>query len=179
VPLSNFITKPQEAAISSRTSEAHGGGSRWKGSDDRDSGRGGFLWRGSLAGQPLRRYSATALSDGAVMRIGKNAMMLALHQEHTFADMFVAYLLTRTVRYEADLVDQLLNSSEKRLACKLLLLAHFGKEGVAEAVTPKISQETLAEMVGTTRSRISFFLNRFRKLGLIDYNSGGIRSAPQ
>ncbi len=99
-------------------------------------------------------------------------MMLALHREHTFSDMFVAYLLERNIRYEEDLVDQLFNSSEKRLARILLLLAHFGKHGVPENVVPKISQETLAEMVGTTRSRVSFFMNRFRKLGFIHYNGG-------
>jgi CRP-like cAMP-binding protein len=98
-------------------------------------------------------------------------MMLALHREHTFSDLFVAYLLARNIRYEEDLVDQLFNSSEKRLARALLLLAHFGKEGVPETVIPKISQETLAEMVGTTRSRVSFFMNRFRKLGFINYDA--------
>jgi Crp-like helix-turn-helix domain len=96
----------------------------------------------------------------------------ALHREHAFSDMFVAYLLARNIRYEEDLVDQLFNSSEKRLARVLLLLARFGKEGAPEAVVPKISQETLAEMVGTTRSRVSFFMNRFRKLGFIHYNGG-------
>jgi CRP-like cAMP-binding protein len=99
-------------------------------------------------------------------------MMEVLHREHAFSDMFVAYLLTRNIRYEEDLVDQLFNSSEKRLARVLLLLAHFGKEGKHEVAIPKISQETLAEMVGTTRSRVSFFMNRFRKLGLIDYQAG-------
>jgi CRP-like cAMP-binding protein len=99
-------------------------------------------------------------------------MMSALHREHTFSDLFVAYLLARNVRYEEDLVDQLFNSSEKRLARVLLLLAHFGKEGVPENVVPKISQESLAEMVGTTRSRVSFFMNRFRKLGFVNYSGG-------
>jgi len=116
--------------------------------------------------------SATAMTDCELMRIDKKAMMLALHQEHTLSDVFVAYLLRRNVRYEEDLVDQLFNSSEKRLARVLLLLARFGKEGVPETVIPKISQETLAEMVGTTRSRVSFFMNRFRKLGFIHYNGG-------
>jgi CRP-like cAMP-binding protein len=106
------------------------------------------------------------------MRIEKHAMMEVLHREHAFSDMFVAYLLTRNIRYEEDLVDQLFNSSEKRLARILLLLAHFGKDGKPELVIPKISQESLAEMVGTTRSRVSFFMNRFRKLGLIDYEGG-------
>jgi CRP-like cAMP-binding protein len=133
---------------------------------------GDFFGEGGLAGQPLRMGTATALTDCELMRIDKKAMMLALHREHTLSDMFVAYLLGRNIRYEADLVDQLFNSSEKRLARVLLLLAHFGKEGVPETVFPKISQETLAEMVGTTRSRVSFFMNRFRKLGFIHYNGG-------
>ena len=98
--------------------------------------------------------------------------MEALHREHEFSDMFVAYLLARNIRYQEDLVDQLFNSSEKRLARVLLLLSHFGKEGKPETVIPKISQESLAEIVGTTRSRVSFFMNRFRKLGFIDYNGG-------
>jgi CRP/FNR family cyclic AMP-dependent transcriptional regulator len=133
---------------------------------------GDFFGEGGLAGQPLRMGSATAMTDCELMRIDKKAMMLALHQEHTLSDMFVAYLLGRNIRYEEDLVDQLFNSSEKRLARILLLLARFGKEGVPETVIPKISQETLAEMVGTTRSRVSFFMNRFRKLGFIHYNGG-------
>ena len=131
---------------------------------------GDFFGEGGLAGQSLRMGSATALTDCELMRIDKKAMMEALHREHTMSDMFVAYLLGRNIRYEADLVDQLFNSSEKRLARILLLLARFGKEGMPEAVVPKISQETLAEMVGTTRSRVSFFMNRFRKLGFIHYN---------
>jgi len=105
-------------------------------------------------------------------RVDKKAMIDALHREQAFSDMFVAYLLARNVRYEEDLVDQLFNSSEKGLARVLLLLAHFGKEGNPETVIPKISQETLAEMIGTTRSRVSFFMNRFRKLGFIHYNGG-------
>jgi CRP/FNR family cyclic AMP-dependent transcriptional regulator len=132
--------------------------------------QGDFFGEGCLAGQPLRLASATALTHCSVMEIDKNTMMQVLHREHTFSDMFVAYLLTRNIRYEADLVDQLFNSSEKRLARVLLLLAHFGKEGKPEVAIPKISQETLAEMVGTTRSRVSFFMNRFRKLGFIRYN---------
>ena len=136
--------------------------------------RGEFFGEGGLAGQPLRMGSATALTDCELLRIEKKAMMEALHREHEFSDMFVAYLLARNIRYEEDLVDQLFNSSEKRLARILLLLAHFGKESVPETVIPKISQETLAEMIGTTRSRVSFFMNRFRKLGLIDYN-GSLR----
>jgi CRP/FNR family cyclic AMP-dependent transcriptional regulator len=133
---------------------------------------GDFFGEGCLTGQPLRLCSATAMSDCSVMRIDKKSMMEVLHREHAFSDMFVAYLLTRNIRYEEDLVDQLFNSSEKRLARILLLLAHFGKEGVPEAVIPNMSQETLAEMIGTTRSRVSFFMNRFRKLGLIDYHAG-------
>jgi CRP-like cAMP-binding protein len=116
--------------------------------------------------------SATAMTDCAVLRIDKKAMMEALHREHEFSDLFVAYLLSRNIRYEEDLVDQLFNSSEKRLARVLLLLAHFGKEGTPETVVPKISQEMLAEMIGTTRSRVNFFMNRFRKLGFIHYNGG-------
>jgi CRP/FNR family cyclic AMP-dependent transcriptional regulator len=133
---------------------------------------GEFFGEGGLAGQPLRMGSATAMTDCELLRIDKKAMILALHREHTFSDLFVAYLLARNIRYEEDLVDQLFNSSEKRLARILLLLAHFGKEGVPETVIPKISQETLAEMIGTTRSRVSFFMNRFRKLGFLNYNGG-------
>ncbi|HYL14979.1 MAG TPA: Crp/Fnr family transcriptional regulator [Terriglobales bacterium] len=138
-------------------------------------GDGNFFGEGSLAGQALRMGSATAMTDCEILRIDKKSMMQALHGEHAFSDMFVAYLLARNIRYEEDLVDQLFNSSEKRLARILLLLAHFGKEGVPETVVPKISQETLAEMVGTTRSRVSFFMNRFRKLGFVDYNGGGLQ----
>ena len=133
---------------------------------------GDFFGEGCLAGQPLRLCSATAMTDCSVMKIDKKSMMEVLHREHTFSDMFVAYLLARNIRYEEDLVDQLFNSSEKRLARILLLLAHFGKEGKQETVIPKMSQETLAEMIGTTRSRVSFFMNRFRKLGFIDYDGG-------
>jgi CRP/FNR family cyclic AMP-dependent transcriptional regulator len=133
---------------------------------------GDFFGEGCLAGQPLRMASATAMTDCDLLRIEKKAMMDALHREHALSDMFVAYLLGRNIRYEEDLVDQLFNSSEKRLARVLLLLAHFGKEGVPQTVIPKISQETLAEMVGTTRSRVSFFMNRFRKLGFVDYDGG-------
>jgi len=133
-------------------------------------GEGEFFGEGSIAGQALRMGSATAMTDCELLRIDKKEMMLALHQEHTFSDLFVAYLLARNIRYEEDLVDQLFNSSEKRLARLLLLLAHFGKEGVPQTVVPKISQETLADMIGTTRSRVSFFMNRFRKLGFVDYS---------
>jgi CRP/FNR family transcriptional regulator, cyclic AMP receptor protein len=133
---------------------------------------GNFFGEGSLAGQGLRMGSASAIADCELLRIEKKAMMDALHREHAFSDLFVAYLLARNIRYGEDLVDQLFNSSEKRLARLLLMLAHFGKEGVPEPVVPKISQETLAEMVGTTRSRVSFFMNRFRKLGFIQYAGG-------
>jgi CRP/FNR family transcriptional regulator, cyclic AMP receptor protein len=135
-------------------------------------GEGDFFGEASLAGQGLRMDSATAMTDCAVLRIDKKAMMDALHGEHEFSDLFVAYLLARNIRYEEDLVDQLFNSSEKRLARVLLLLAHFGKEGKPETIVPKISQEMLAEMIGTTRSRVSFFMNRFRDLGFIHYNGG-------
>jgi CRP/FNR family cyclic AMP-dependent transcriptional regulator len=131
-----------------------------------------FFGEGSLAGQLLRMGSAESLTDCEILRVEKRAMLSALHREHAFSDLFVAYLLARNIRYEEDLVDQLFNSSEKRLARILLLLAHFGKEGIPETVVPKISQETLAEMIGTTRSRVSFFMNRFRKLGFIHYNGG-------
>jgi CRP/FNR family transcriptional regulator, cyclic AMP receptor protein len=131
-----------------------------------------FFGEGSLAGQSLRMGTATAIADCAVLRIEKKSMMEALHREQTLSDMFVAYLLARNIRYEEDLVDQLFNSSEKRLARVLLMLARFGKEGVPESVVPRISQETLAEMVGTTRSRVSFFMNRFRKMGFINYAGG-------
>ena len=139
---------------------------------------GDFFGEGALAGQMVRMGSATAMTDCEVLRVNKKAMMEAVHGEHAFSDMFVAYLLARNIRYEEDLVDQLFNSSEKRLARVLLLLAHFGKEGIPETVVPKVSQETLAEMVGTTRSRVSFFMNRFRKLGFIHY-AGGIEGGLQ
>src|SRR5450432_453638 len=135
-------------------------------------GEGSFFGEGSLAGQIRRMGSAAAMTECELLRVDKKAMMSALHREHAFSDLFVTYLLARNIRYEEDLVDQLFNSSEKRLARILLLLARFGKEGVPEAVVPKISQETLAEMVGTTRSRVSFFMNRFRKMGFIDYSGG-------
>jgi CRP/FNR family cyclic AMP-dependent transcriptional regulator len=133
---------------------------------------GSFFGENSLAGQPLRLKTATALTDCVVLRIGKKAMMDTLHREHSLSDLFVAFLLKQNIKHEEDLVDQLFNSSEKRLARVLLMLAHFGKEGIPESVVPKISQETLAEMVGTTRSRVSFFMNRFRKLGFINYAGG-------
>jgi len=133
---------------------------------------GDFFGEGCLIGQALRPFSATAMTDCSVMRIDKKPMMEVLHQEHAFSDMFVTYLLTRNFRYEEDLVDHLLNSSEKRLARLLLLLAHFDEEGKLQGAIPTISQGTLAEMVGTTRGRINFFMNRFRKLGFIDYHAG-------
>ena len=131
---------------------------------------GEFFGEGGLAGQGRRIGSADAMEDCELMRIEKAVMLGVLHQENKLSDMFLRYLLTRNIRYEADLMDQLFNSSEKRLARILLLLARFGKEGKPEKVIPKISQETLAEMVGTTRSRVSFFMNRFRRLGFIKYN---------
>jgi CRP/FNR family cyclic AMP-dependent transcriptional regulator len=137
--------------------------------------QGDFFGEGGLAGQHLRMGSASAMTECELLRIEKKAMMLALHREHKFSDLFVAYLLARNIRYEEDLVDQLFNSSEKRLARLLLLLAHFGKDGAPEIVIPKISQETLAEMIGTTRSRVSFFMNRFRELGFLDYGEGGLQ----
>jgi CRP/FNR family cyclic AMP-dependent transcriptional regulator len=131
---------------------------------------GDFFGEGCLTGQPLRLCSATAMTDCAVMRIEKKSMVEVLRREQAFSEVFVAYLLRRNIRYEEDLVDQLFNSSEQRLARILLLLAHFGKEGVHQTLIANITQETLAEMIGTTRSRVSFFMNRFRKLGFIDYH---------
>jgi CRP-like cAMP-binding protein len=133
---------------------------------------GDFFGESCLTGEPLRLSTATALTDCSVMRIDKTTMMRVLHEEHALSDVFVAYLLARNIQYEADLVNQLFNSSEKRLARILLMLAHFGKEGTPETVIPKISQATLADMVGTTRARVNFFMNKFRKLGFIDYDSG-------
>jgi CRP-like cAMP-binding protein len=132
---------------------------------------GNFFGEGCLTGQPRRMCSASAMTDCTVMRIEKKSMMEVIHRERAFSDMFVTYLLTRNIRYEEDLVDQLFNSSEKRLARVLLLLAHFGKDGKSEIAIPEITQETLAEMVGTTRGRVNFFMNRFRKLGFIDYHA--------
>jgi CRP/FNR family transcriptional regulator, cyclic AMP receptor protein len=129
-----------------------------------------FLGEGCLIGQPLRLATATAMTESAVMRVEKAEMVRVLHEEPSFGEMFTAHLLTRKSRVEEDLVDQLFNSSEKRLARTLLLLANFGKEGRPEPITTKISQETLAEMIGTTRPRVNFFMNKFRKLGFIEYN---------
>jgi len=131
---------------------------------------GDFFGEGCLAAQPLRMCTATAMTDCALMRIDKKSMIDVIHRERAFSDMFVAHLLTRNIRYEEDLIDQLFNSSEKRLARILLLLAHFGKDGKPEVAIPKINQETLAEMVGTTRGRVNFFMNKFRKLGFVRYN---------
>jgi CRP-like cAMP-binding protein len=133
---------------------------------------GDFLGEGCLAAQPKRMATAIAISNCSILQLAKEAMIRALHDEPAFSEMFVSYLLSRNMRIEEDLVDQLFNSSEKRLARVLLLLANFGKEGKTEPVIPKISQETLAKIVGTTRSRVSFFMNKFRKLGLIDYGAG-------
>ena len=138
-------------------------------------GEGSFFGEGGLAGQALRMGSASAMTDCTILRIDKVSMIEALHREHALSDLFVSHLLARNIRYEEDLVDQLFNSSEKRLARILLLLAHFGKEGKPEPVIPKISQESLAEMVGTTRSRVSFFMNRFRKLGFVAYDGSGMQ----
>ena len=133
-------------------------------------GIGDFCGEGCLAGQPRRMATAAAMEESAIMRLEKAAMIRLLHDEPEFSERFMSHLLARNIRVEADLVDQLFNSSEKRLARLLLILAKFGKEGKPEPVIAKISQETLAEMIGTTRSRVSFFMNRFRKMGLIDYN---------
>jgi CRP-like cAMP-binding protein len=136
-------------------------------------GEGDFFGESCITSdQPRRVASATAITECRVLRIDKRAMLEVLHQEHAFSDLFVAYLVGRYNQTQADLVDQLFNSAEKRLARTLLLLARFGKEGRSENVIPKISQETLAEMVGTTRARVNFFMNRFRQLGLIEYNGG-------
>ena len=131
---------------------------------------GDFFGEGCLVGQSLRMATVTAMMECEIMRLEKAAIIRVLHEEPAFSELFMSHLLTRTIRVEVDLVDQLFNSSEKRLARALLLLANFGKEGKPEAVIAKISQETLAEMIGTTRSRVSSFMNKFRQLGFIDYN---------
>ena len=133
---------------------------------------GSFFGEGSLAGQPLRMSTASVIQPSSIVRVGRSTMVRMLHQEPKFAELFTAYLLSRNVRIEEDLVDQLFNSAEKRLARILLLLAHFGKESRPETVIAAVSQETLAAMVGTTRSRVSHFMNRFRKMGFIHYNGG-------
>ena len=137
--------------------------------------RGSFFGEGCLAAQALRMATASTMQPTCLVRVGKSSMVALLHEEPEFAESFTAYLLSRNVRIEEDLVDQLFNSSEKRLARTLLLLAHFGKESRPETVVPKLSQETLAAMVGTTRSRVSYFMNRFRKLGFIHYDGGGLQ----
>ena len=137
-------------------------------------GSGEFFGEGCLAGQPLRMATAISVGDCTIIKVEKPAMARMLHEEQGLAEMFVTHLLTRNIRYEADLIDQLFNSGEKRLARMLLLLSHFGKESTTESVVPGINQEILAQMVGTTRSRINFFMNKFRKLGFIDYNARGM-----
>jgi CRP/FNR family cyclic AMP-dependent transcriptional regulator len=134
--------------------------------------QGSFFGEGCLAGQLVYLATATTIEDASIVRIDKQSMLRLLQDDPTFAMLFLAYMLARNVRIQEDLVDQLFNSSEKRLARILLLMAHFGKEPKPEVVIPKISQETLAEMIGTTRSRVSFFMNRFKKMGLIHYDSG-------
>jgi len=131
-----------------------------------------FFGEGCLAGQAQRISTVAAMTDSTIVRLDKAAIVRVLHEEPAFSEMFISHLLSRAIRVEADLVDQLFNSSEKRLARLLLMLANFGKEGKPEPVIAKISQETLAEMIGTTRSRVSFFMNKFRKLGFINYNGG-------
>ena len=133
-------------------------------------GTGDFFGEGCLTGQPLRLSTVSAITECVIVRIAKADITRVIHEEPAFAELFMSHLLARNSRVEADLIDQLFNSSEKRLARILLLLANFGKEGRPEPITAKISQETLAEMIGTTRSRVSFFMNKFRELGLIDYN---------
>jgi CRP/FNR family cyclic AMP-dependent transcriptional regulator len=133
-------------------------------------GPGDFFGEGALADQPVRIGTATAMTESTVLVIEKQEMVRVLHEQHAFSDRFIAYMLARNIRVEADLVDHLFNSSEKRLARTLLLLARYSKEGTQQRVLPKVSQETLAEMVGTTRSRVNFFMNKFKKLGFIDYN---------
>jgi CRP/FNR family transcriptional regulator, cyclic AMP receptor protein len=135
-------------------------------------GPGDFLGEGCLAGQPLRIGTATAISPTTALVIEKKEMIRVLHHEHEFSDRFISFMLARNIRIEEDLIDQLFNSSEKRLARTLLLLSRYGKEDKPQRVLPKVSQEMLAEMVGTTRSRVNFFMNKFRKLGFIKYNGG-------
>ena len=135
-------------------------------------GPGDFLGEGALAGQPVRMGTATAVATSTVLILPKQQMIRLLHEEAGFSDRFIQYMLSRNLRIEEDLVDQLFNSSEKRLARTLLLLARYGKEDTPHRVLPKLSQEVLAEMIGTTRSRVNFFMNKFRKLGFIEYNGG-------
>jgi CRP-like cAMP-binding protein len=133
---------------------------------------GAFLGESCLAGQTVRTATATAVEDSRLVRIDKDVMIRMLHEEPTFSDLFMTHLLTRNMRFQEDMVDHLFNPSEMRLARMLLLMAHFEKEGKPEVVMPKLSQETLAAMIGTTRARVSFFMNRFRKMGFIHYNDG-------
>ena len=135
-------------------------------------GPGEFFGEGCLAGQPLRMGSATATTDSTILLVDKDRMVRLLHKQHALSDRFIAHMLARNIRIEEDLVDQLFNSSEKRLARTLLLLARYGKHDTPERVIPPISQETLAEMVGTTRSRVNFFMKKFQRLGFIDYTHG-------
>ena len=139
-------------------------------------GAGEFLGEGCLAGRLLRIGTATAITDCTLVRIEKPLMARTLHEQHDISEMFITHLLSRSLRYEEDLIDHLFNSSEKRLARALLLLAHFGKEGHSESVLPRVNQEHLAQMVGTTRSRVSHFMNKFKKLGFVDYDgsAGGL-----
>ena len=138
-------------------------------------GSGEFFGEGCLAGQPLRMATAISVEDCTLARVEKPVITRMLHEQQGFAELFVTQLLSRNIRYEADLVDQLFNSSEKRLARILLLLSHFGKESTTETVVPGINQENLAQMVGTTRSRVSHFMNKFRTLGFIEYNNDGLK----
>ena len=135
-------------------------------------GPGDFFGEGALAGQPVRIATATAVETSRILVVQKRAMVKLLHSQHAFSDRFIAHMLARNIRIEEDLVDHLFNSSEKRLARTLLLLARYGKQNVSQRVLPKLSQEVLAEMIGTTRSRVNFFMNKFRKLGFIEYNGG-------
>jgi CRP-like cAMP-binding protein len=135
-------------------------------------GPGDFLGEGCLAGQPMRMGTATAITPTTLLIIEKHEMIRVLRGEHQFSDRFISYMLARNIRIEADLIDQLFNSTEKRLARALLLLARYGKEDQPQRVLPKVSQETLAEMIGTTRSRVNLFMSKFKKMGFIEYNSG-------
>jgi CRP-like cAMP-binding protein len=138
-------------------------------------GPGDFFGEGGMAGQPVRMATATAITPTTLLVIEKDEMIRVLHAEHAFSDRFVSYMLSRNIRIEEDLIDQLFNSSEKRLARTLLLIARYGKEDTPHGMLPKVSQETLAEMIGTTRSRVNFFMNKFRNLGFIQYNNGGLQ----
>ena len=138
-------------------------------------GPGDFFGEGCLAGQPVCMGTATAITSTSILFIEKDEMIRVLHVEHAFSDRFISHMLTRNIRIEEDLIDQLFNSSEKRLARTLLLLARYGKEDKPHGVLPKMSQETLADMIGTTRSRVNFFMNKFRKLGFIQYNNDGFQ----